>query len=163
MKAIRLLTLVFSICLIGSTSSYAQRDYRTGIGFRAGPMAGLSLKQFITKREAIEAIISSRWHGTLVQGLYEIHQDIFKDTSLNFYYGGGAHYGHWNLDGHPHPWYDEDGTYSALGIDGIVGLEYSLTDAPLSFSLDWKPMFNVTSYTGFWMDDIGLTIRVYIR
>lgn len=123
MKAIRFLTLVVFICSLGSMKSQAQRDYRTAIGFRAVPMAGLTIKQFISDQAAIEGIIASRWNGTLFQRLYKIHQDVFNHSSFNLYYGAGAHYGHWDLDGHSHPWYDEDDTYSAVGIDGIIELE----------------------------------------
>ncbi len=163
MKAIRSLTLILLICLVGQGKLLAQKDYNTGIGFRAGPMAGISLKHFINSDTALEGIFNSRWHGTLIQALYEKHQDVFGDPNFNLYYGGGAHFGYWDLNGHQHPWYDESGTYSAFGIDGIIGLEYSLDEAPISFSLDWKPMLNLINYTGFWMDDIGLSIRFNFR
>ena len=149
--------------VFGTIRANAQRDYRTGIGFRAGPMAGLSVKQFISNEVALEGIFSSRWHGTLIQGLYEVHQDVFNSENFNFYYGAGGHFGHWDLNGYKHPWYKKDGVYSAFGIDGIIGLEYAFADAPISISLDWKPMLNIIRPAMFWMDDIGLTIRFNIR
>ncbi|WP_159522671.1 hypothetical protein [Sunxiuqinia indica] len=163
MRVVKIISLVVLICFMGFSDLSAQRDYKTAIGFRAGPMAGLSLKHFISESKALEFIVSSRWNGTLFQGLYEMHQDVFNDSNFNLYYGAGAHLGYWDLNGHIHPWYDNDGTYTAFGIDGILGLEYVIQDAPISVSVDWKPMFNVINYTGFWMDDIGLTIRFNFR
>jgi hypothetical protein len=163
MNTLKILGTILLVCIIGLSSLKAQSDYSTGIGFRAGPMPGLSVKHFISDEEAIEGIISSRWHGTIFQGLYEVHQDVFSNSNFNFYYGAGAHFGYWDLDGTRHPWYDVDGVYSAFGIDGIIGLEYSFDEIPFSLSLDWKPMFNIIDHTRFWMDDIGLTLRFSIR
>lgn len=163
MKLNRTLVFTIFIFLLEPVVAKAQKDYKVGIGFRAGPMAGLSVKYFISDRQAIEGIYSSRWHGTLIQGLYEINKDAFNTKDVNFYYGCGAHFGYWNLSNNEHPWYTDHGVHSAVGIDGIVGLEYSFDEIPMSISLDWKPMFNVINYTGFWMDNIGLTLRFDIR
>jgi len=151
--------MVIFLCILGLGGVHAQRDYKTGIGFRAGPLAGLSAKQFISNKNALELIYSSKWNGTIFEGLYEIHHDFFKSESFNFYYGGGAHYGHWNLNQADHPWFATNGAHSTFGIDGIVGLEYCFEEAPISVSMDWKPMLNLINYSGFWMNDIGLTIR----
>ncbi|KOH43812.1 hypothetical protein [Sunxiuqinia dokdonensis] len=161
MKTARIASILVFVCFVGLTTANAQRDYRTGIGFRAGPMAGLTVRHFISQQEAVELSMSSRWSGSVFHGLYERHHNVMKDSRLNWFYGGGIHVGHWNLESNLHPWFSEDGSYTAFGIDGIAGLEYCLVDAPISFSLDWKPMFNVINKTRFRMDDVGLTIRVF--
>lgn len=153
-----IVTLIL-ICTIGITSAFAQRDYRTGIGFRAGPLAGLSVKQFISNKNAIEVIYSSKWQGTIFEGLFEVHNDLFKSKSFNVYYGGGTHFGHWKQNEANHPWFSNEGNHSSWGIDGILGIEHRFKDAPISVSMDWKPMLNLIEYSGFWMNDIGLTIR----
>jgi len=161
MKTAQLVSFAVIVFLIGVNDVHAQRDYRTGIGFRAGPMAGLTVKHFISENAAIELSMSSRWNGSIFHGLYEINNDVMKDSRLNWYYGAGIHVGRWKLENNIHPWFSEDGSYTSIGIDGIAGMEYCLVDAPISFSLDWKPMFNVINKTRFRMDDIGLTIRVF--
>ena len=160
-------TMKFSLLLlligITAVTANAQKDYKAGIGFRLGPSAGISVKYFLNEKAAIDGIFSSRWHGSILHGLYEIHQDVFSTNNFNFYYGGGAHIGFWNLDGEYHPWFDGTGSHSVFGIDGVVGLEYNFDEIPFGMSIDWKPMLNITDYTGFWMDDIGLTIRYTFR
>jgi hypothetical protein len=46
-----------------------------------------------------------------------------------------------------------------LGIAGMAGIEYTLRDVPLNFSLDWKPMLNL--YRNFQEDlvDFGVSVR----
>ena len=48
---------------------------------------------------------------------------------------------------------------SVIGIDGILGMEYNIQEIPFNISLDWKPAFNLIGYTGFWGDEIALSIR----
>lgn len=55
--------ILYSFC-------YTQ-DYNTGIGLRAGYSNGLTIKHFIGERNAVEGIISSRWQGFNITGLYE--------------------------------------------------------------------------------------------
>ena len=90
MKTFRTLATFLLVCFISITGLKAQSDYRTGIGFRASPMAGLSVKHFISGDAAIEGILSSRWHGTIFQGLYEVHQDVFNDKNFNFFMAPAA-------------------------------------------------------------------------
>jgi hypothetical protein len=47
----------------------------------------------------------------------------------------------------------------AVGLDGIIGLEYALPDAPLSISLDWKPAFNILGPVGLVGDEGALSVR----
>ena len=54
----------------------------------------------------------------------------------------------------------EPGTkYTIIGIDGILGIEYNFEEVPINIGLDWKPAFNLTSYSGFWGDGGALSIR----
>lgn len=161
MKTVQIAIFIVFVCFVGISKANAQRDYRTGIGFRAGPMAGLSVKHFLSQKKAVEISMSSRWNGSIFHGLYEVHHNIMQESRLNWYYGGGIHVGYWKLESNLHPWFAEDGSYTSIGIDGIAGMEYCLVDAPISFSFDWKPMFNVINKTRFRLDDVGLTIRVF--
>ncbi len=153
-KLIFALTLFFTITL----AAHAQ-DYNTGIGVRGGLSNGLTVKHFISSNTAIEGLLSTRWRGFHVTGLYEIHARAFNTPRLNWYYGFGGHIGFW--DGYSgHPWFeDSSGSYTVLGIDGILGLEYNIEAIPFNISLDWKPGLNLIGYTGFWGDEVALSIR----
>jgi hypothetical protein len=161
MKNFRLLLLTGLLIFSGISVAHGQKDYNTALGVRMGLTAGLTVKQFVSQRSAFEGIISSRWHGFLITGLYEIHQNVFNNNRFNFYYGFGGHVGYWNVGRYDHPWYKNSGQYTAFGVDGILGLEYSFPGVPINLSLDWKPMLNLVNYTGFWGDDVGLSVRIY--
>lgn len=150
--------LIFALTLFFSTAfAVNAHDYNTGIGVRGGFSNGLTVKHFINNNAAIEGILSSRWRGFNITGLYEIHAQAFNTPRLHWYYGVGGHVGFW--DGYRnHPWF-KDGTYTIIGVDGILGLEYNIDVIPFNISLDWKPALNLIGYTGFWGDEVALSIR----
>jgi hypothetical protein len=56
-------------------------------------------------------------------------------------------------------YYREDGI--GLGIDGMIGLEYSIPGAPVAFSLDMKPFLEFNTNGGAWVSlDPGLGVKV---
>ncbi len=133
------------------------QNYQTGIGVRAGAFNGITAKHFITGSHAVEGILSFRWGGFTATGLYEVHDNAFDAPGLQWYYGFGAHIGFWNG---PRAWWaDEGNSYVVVGVDGIIGLEYTFTEVPISVGLDWKPALNLIGYSGFWADGGGLSIR----
>ena len=132
------------------------QDYNTGIGLRGGLSNGLTIKHFIKSNTAVEGILTSRWGGFNITGLYELHQQAFGEPRLNFYYGIGGHIGSWD-DDKVDP--TITGTQTVIGIDGILGLEYSFAEVPFNISLDWKPAFNLVGYNNFLGDELALSIR----
>lgn len=153
MKKVFLASTLFLLVVLSANA----QDYNTGIGVRGGLSNGLTVKHFIESDRAIEGLLSSRWRGFNITGLYEIHAQAFDTPRLNWYYGFGGHIGFW--DGYKdHPWFN-DGTYTIIGIDGIIGIEYNIEPIPFNISLDWKPGFNIIGYTGFWGDELALSIR----
>jgi hypothetical protein len=147
--------LLFALGLICSFSAFSQ-DYKTAIGVRAGLANGLTVKHFISSDRAVEGILSTRWSGFNITGLYEIHANAFNDSHWNWYYGFGAHLG--SFDGND-SWGDDGVNYTIIGVDGIIGLEYRIDDIPINLSLDWKPALNLIGYTGFWADGFAISVR----
>ena len=150
------LTCFIVFCL--ASISYAQ-DYNTGIGLRAGFETGLTVKHFLGETSALEGILATRWRGFEITGLYEIQNPAFHADRLDWFFGFGAHIGFWNGD-YTHDYWGYPGrTYSVVGIDGILGLEYNFKEVPINIGLDWKPAFNVIGYSGWWGDGGALSIR----
>jgi hypothetical protein len=149
-----MLTLTLALCIITLASA---QDYNTGIGLRGGLYNGLTLKHFIGERSAVEGLLSTRWAGFEITGLYEIHDRAFDVDRLNWYYGLGAHLGFYNGD--KTTWGDVGVTYTVVGIDGILGLEYNFSEIPINLSLDWKPAFNFIGYSRFFGEGGALSIR----
>lgn len=149
-----LMILVIVFCSISYSSA---QNYSTGIGFRGGFSNGLTIKHFIGETAAIEGIISSRWRGYSITGLYELHNQAFDVEGLYWYYGAGGHIGVWN--GKDTSWGNNDEDYTVIGIDGILGIEYNFNEIPINISLDWKPTMNLIGYSGFWGDGGALSVR----
>ncbi len=148
------LTILFTLFIISFSNA---QDYNTGIGLRGGLANGVTIKHFVSSNTAFEGIISSRWRGLQLTGLYEIHGRAFNTDRLNWYIGFGAHVGFWNGD--YANWGEPGDSYTVVGIDGILGLEYNFIEVPINLSIDWKPAFNLIGYTGFWADGGALSIR----
>lgn len=149
--------IVLTFIFVLSVTLASAQEYNTGVGLRAGLSQGLTIKHFVSEKAAFEGLLSTRWRGFDITGLYEIHNRAFDVDRLNWYYGFGAHVGFW--DGSNTSWGNTGTTYTVIGIDGILGIEYNFSEAPINIGLDWKPAINLTGYTGFWGDGGALSIR----
>jgi hypothetical protein len=155
--AIATLTLMFSAVI----ESKAQlRDYNTMIGITAGTNIGGTVKQFFSEESAVELMVYRRWKGWIAAALYEHHLEIREVRGLEWYFGGGVHYGTWKDGTGEPPWVAKiDQDYSVVGIDAIVGLEYQLGRSSFYAGVYWKPAYNFTDFTKFWEDDAAFTLR----
>ena len=121
----------------------------------------------VQDHQAIEGILSTRWKGYHLIGLYEWHKDMINDLrsgNLCWFYGIGAHVGYYPTVQY---YYNPNGVYyttsvTHVGIDGIIGLEYMFTRFPLVVSLDAKPYFEFI-YPGPDFIDVALSARFYIE
>lgn len=127
----------------------AQSDYRTAAGVKFYP-GGITLKHFISDKNAVEGLAYFNWGGVRITGLYELHFNIEGVEGLQWYVGPGAHIGFYGSKHY-------DGT--AIGVDGVIGLDYKINNAPLNLSLDWQPSFEFGSGRGFYGGWGGLAIR----
>ena len=151
-------SIVILTCLVVFTLATAAQEYKTGFGFRGGLSNGLTIKHFIGSDIAVEGLMTARYKGWNITGLYEIHTEPFNVNNLYFYYGLGGHIGSWQtMKGKP--WWDDTEMHSVIGIDGIIGLEYNFLNVPFSVSLDWKPGLNIIGYPKFWGDELSLSVR----
>jgi len=153
MKKILISLFLFTAILAVSNA----QDYNTGIGIRGGLYNGITFKHFIGQKAALEGILDTKDKGFMITGLYELHANAFNTDRLNWYYGIGGHVGFW--DGANVSWADDNDSYTVIGVDGILGLEYNFNEIPINISIDWKPAFNLAGYSGFWGDGAGLSIR----
>lgn len=154
--------IVCSVLALASLTASAQTPseyYKQAIGGRFGVANGISYKYFMTPGgHAIDGIVNfqgNRDYGIFkVLGLYEIHNKIavLDYQGLLWYYGAGGGLGFYTDK-------VEDNTSVALSLDGVVGLDFKVPDAPLNISLDWKPMIELSPDPGVKFDGIGLSIR----
>ena len=141
------LVLLIAFAIASFTAASAQ-DYNWGVGVRlGGDTGGASGKYKFNAVNAFEGILATPWkNGFTLTALYQRYIPVIGN-GFHFYYGVGAHVGSWARK-------------FALGVDGIIGLEYKLRDVPLAFSLDYKPAFNIIEKPKFYFADLALGIRV---
>ncbi len=154
MKNKILFILLLSFILSFSAKS---QDYVNSVGLRAGLSQGVSFKHFVSTKDAVDGILSTRWGGFKITGLYERHTGAFDVDNLYFFYGAGGHIGFWN--GNTTPWLNNNTGYTVIGIDGVIGLEYVFSEIPFNISLDWKPSLNLIGATDFRGDELALSFR----
>jgi hypothetical protein len=155
-KRTTLYAVIFLFMAIVPLSVFSQ-PYKTGIGARLGGFSGFTVKHFVNNKNAIEGLLTFRWRGTVITGLYEWQNPISGAPNLDWEIGLGGHIGIFNDS---YTYYDHHyDSETVVGIDFIIGLEYTFTDAPFSIGLDWKPAINFTSDGGWWGDGIGLSVR----
>jgi hypothetical protein len=148
--------LATSILFLTVFATNAQ-SYDTGIGLRGGLYNGLTIKHFVSEQAAVEGILSTRWGGFNITGLYEMHKIAFDTPGLYWFYGFGGHIGFW--DGDNNPWFEDNQNYTVFGIDGIIGMEYVFEDIPFTLGVDWKPAINLAGNSNFLADGGALSIR----
>ena len=152
---IKKLLLLFAFIAISNLAK--AQLYKSALGIRLGPSNGITYKTFINRNAAIEAIGTFRYQGIGLTGLYEVHGRAFKSRDFNWFIGGGGHVYVWGEKNRP-KFLDRE-QRMVLGLDGILGLEAKVRGIPLAISLDWKPTINIINYSGFWGDEIALSLR----
>lgn len=150
MKRTKFLVVVLAlsaILLLPSKEIKAQ-PYMHSAGIRAGYSSGINYKGFrLHRMSAFEVDFLYNRHGFNLGALYEYHLEPFNKSKRTLvYFGGGAFGGDWD---------DE----FSLGVSAVAGIEYTVRDLPLNFSIDWKPMFNIYAVTEPDLLDFGLSIR----
>ncbi len=130
-----------------SNAQNTSSNYQTAVGIRAGGTSGITVKHFIASNQAIEGIVGLWNNGFGATVLLEIHESA-GEPGLNWYYGAGGHIAVWDNSGRNgrDAWFYNnriDGI--ALGVDGIVGLEYKIQPIPIAISADLKPLLGIHS------------------
>ncbi len=158
----RTIKVFFVLLLFSTLSSTATAQlYKTGVGARAGFFNGFTIKHFVEQDRAVEGILSTRWNGFIITGLYEFQREFPDIDNLEWFFGGGAHIGFWGKENYH--WGDDNESHTIVGLDLILGTEYTFDEFPISISLDWKPAFNIFGDFHWWGDGIALSARYTFR
>ena len=159
MKNILIAALALVLLANKANAQAMGSSYRTALGVKFYPGA-ITIKHFTREDRALEGLVYFWNYGFRITGLYEIHGDINGAPGLKWYVGPGAHIGFWNDEWNRK--YPDRSDGVAIGIDGVLGLDYKINNAPLNLSLDWQPSFNFVGYSYFssWG---GLAIRYTIK
>lgn len=141
----------------GFSLQVAAQQYDHMVGIRFGPSNGITYRNYMGGGAAIEIIAANRWRGFYFAALYEEHNKLGDEPGLQWFWGVGGHIGTWR--GNHSPWFNDGGNYTVIGVDGIIGIDYTFSSYPVNMSLDYKPAFNLVGYSGYWPDEFALSIR----
>lgn len=141
------------LVLVALTIGAQAQSYKSAIGLRGGDPSGITFKTFLNSTNAIELIAGTGYwgHSLTVTGFYQWQNPTDWAPNLDWFIGPGAHVGFWGTD------YIHTGLL--IGVDGIIGLEYTLDDIPLNFSLGAGPSFQFTSGPYWYHWNGGFSIR----
>ncbi len=149
-----LILTMFTLTVLAQTDT--KTPYSTALGIKLYPSA-ISVKHFTKNNTAMEGLGYISSDGFRLTGLYELHYPLGPIDRFQWYVGGGAHLGMWSDS-----WKRNNPDRAAgiaIGVDGVLGLDYTIKGAPLNVSFDWQPSFNLIGYNYFEGGWGGLAIR----
>jgi hypothetical protein len=161
MKRIILLLLFASFGL----TSFAQQ-YNKSAGLRFGVSSGFEYRVYSDENDSYRFLLSTRDRGAQLHLIREFHQfEMFSfSDELAFIYGVGVHAGFTRWDVPYGSQYSE--TYSTrtgmvAGMDGVIGVEYNFTEAPISLGIEVKPFFEFLGQNFFYIElfDFAFTVK----
>ncbi|MCM1034341.1 MAG: hypothetical protein NC038_02150 [Paludibacter sp.] len=157
----------------------AQRSYQHSLGVAVGSFDGVSYKRFLTDKWAVQADLGFRMlatQGSLRLDGYRMGTEAFNYWTfeanpnmvyqslidgwdwggLSWFAGGGVSLG--LAQG-----YAGTSTYGKWGLNGIVGLELGLDDAPLTIGLDFRPGYGMLFGNGFVANMFDWALAITVR
>ncbi len=130
---------------------------QTSVGVRGGAAGigdGVSLKHFISEATAVEALLTFGENHLAVSAIYELHKGISDLDGLFLEYGAGPYVGFYDTNGN-----DE----VRIGATGIIGLEYHITQIPVTISLDYNPSMQIIDAVDLDIVGVSASLRYVFR
>jgi hypothetical protein len=160
MKNVFIVLLVLAFTL---SSSYAQAQRRssrtnnTGIGFQMDfgdgrTYAGFGIKHFFSPRTAGGAHLLFATGSTMLGFEIQPHFAIRNAPGLKWYVGAGLGFLFYNNKYYRNP-------ETSVMLRPMIGLDYQLQSAPLSFGFDWRPMIIINQGGGNNVGRFGFAFR----
>ena len=142
-----------------STEQYTS-PYKKAIGIKLNPGA-LSYRSFYTRNKAVEAIGFISLDGFQLTILNEKFTPFANAENLTWYMGYGGHFNLWSERYKLNNPSKSAGV--AVGVDGMLGLDYKLKNTPINLSVDIQPAFNFVGASYFDLGWGGIGIRYTIK
>ena len=140
--------LFISIIILLSSIKLFSQNYKTGLGVRLSPyFYCIDVKHFFKEKFAMEGMLNIAQTQVVGVFLAELSNSFKSESGLNWYYGLGGSVR-----------FPKEGSIVAAA-DGIIGLEYTFTGAPINLSADWKPAIEIVNGSAFYPTGFGLSIR----
>jgi hypothetical protein len=151
----RTFVVVLAALVLTSSLAAASSDHgKVGIGVVLGAPTGFSIKYWENQRIAYQGSIGGMFNGGLMIGAdYLVHQNVFRNPQVPFYYGAGMFLGDAGFGG---PYYSHDRV--ALGIRAAFGVDYVPKEYPFDVAVELGPSLLLTPIAG-----MGVQLSVAFR
>jgi hypothetical protein len=154
------------IFLLASSGAFAQY-YPFEIGLRGGYSSGITFRVNIEDNLSYEAQAIYRDQGGIFSMIRQKHVEMGMDRHGNwkFIYGMGAHAGFYFTDSYRIFWkeiyYGQNLFTPVVGVDGYIGIDYSLESIPMSFGASFQPYMELSLRQIFGINlwDFGVHVR----
>ena len=167
MKKTILMTLFLATAFF--VNDVSAQEFKSAIGARLGYPLSVSYKVFLNESAAVEVMGGTRGVGSGIAGYrwyqvgaaYQVHKPLAVGDveGLNWYFGGGASIYFWTFN----EGFLNEGSSTSLGLQGYLGLSYTLENTPINFTIDWVPTYFINGFgSGFGADYGSLGIRYTI-
>lgn len=156
MKKIYFFWIFLFLCFLFSFNSFGQATYQRSFGLRLGLSSGLTYKGFIKNEYSYELALISRIgeKNTYALGMFNWNTNI--GNGYTFYSGLGLHIGSKDVG--------LGQTTFAMGIDGVLGVEYSFYKSPFVFAVEYKPQLDLLPPPSeLWFDEFAICFRYVLR
>ena len=165
MKLTRFVTTISFLLITYLANSQATTEqytspYKKAIGFKLNPGA-ISYRSFYTRNKAVEGIGFISLDGFQLTILNEKFTPFANAENLTWYMGYGGHFNLWSEKYKLNNPSKSAGV--AVGIDGMLGLDYKLKNTPINLSVDIQPAFNFVGASYFDLGWGGIGIRYTIK
>jgi len=165
MKKAVLILLILSLTVPAFSQVFEKQ-----VGLRLGVTSGITGKIIKNDRTAIEGILGFRNGGIQLYGLVESYHPLIKTNTQHWmmYFGGGGHLGFVNGYDKVRRWSNSAGYYyeeqriagMVIGIDGIIGTDYTFNKVPITLSVEFKPFLELQDFrrlkVNFWDFAFGI-------
>lgn len=159
--------IIIAILFCTSLSSSAQ-DLKQAAGIRLGWTPGFEYRIYTDDANSYKFLLGTRDRGVQLHFFKEFHRyDLFSFSDrITFLYGAGLHAGYekWDvIHYHQNTEYYETRAGLIVGLDGLVGLEYTFYEVPISMGIEAKPYFEFLGQEVFDIQifDIAFTAKYH--
>ena len=165
MKLTRFITTISFFMITYLANSQASTEeytspYKKAIGFKLNPGA-ISYRSFYTRNKAVEGIGFISLDGFQLTILNEKFTPFANAENLTWYIGYGGHFNLWSERYKLNNPSKAAGV--AVGVDGMLGLDYKLKNTPINLSVDIQPAFNFVGASYFDLGWGGIGIRYTLK
>jgi hypothetical protein len=153
------LTILGSASKVSAQKNAANGSQYTnaiGLGFDLGngTLIGVSGKHFFTENNVGTGELLFGNHTVAIQAFYQYHKEFDGAAGLKWFVGAGPSLRFISYSGF---------NQTDFAIIPMAGLDYKITNVPLSISFDWRPTFYLTHSGGTEAGRFGLGFRYAMK